>query len=190
MSLHKLYHEHPSFCDEESFALLCTPLKALNITHFSHVRVTAEGKFSFLSQNPLFLRHYLESGYYNFDAHRIIPETTEQYMLRDLQKLSGTTKQMHEDFNAYGYGHTFTLIRRGSGFIDVYNFATTLGNRTVNEQYLQNIDRLKQFILYFHDQVSTHVRLAKAYEFNLSLKQNHAGFQLENPKSVPPRSQT
>lgn len=190
MSLHKLYREHPSFCHEESFTLLCAPLKALNITHFSHVRVTEKGKFSFLSQNPVFLRHYLESGYYNFDAHRIIPETKEQYMLRDLQKLSGMTKQMHADFNAYGYGHTFTLIRRGISFIDVYNFATTLGNQNINEEYLQNIDQLKQFILYFHDQISVHASLAKAYEFNLSLKQNNAGFQLENPKLVPTTSQT
>ncbi|MCE3044147.1 LuxR family transcriptional regulator [Legionella sp. 16cNR16C] len=181
MNLKKIYREHPCFSHAQAFTELCEPLKNLGITHFSHVSVSREGRFSFISQNPDFVSHYLENTYFDFDVHRIVPSRDEQYFIRDLQCLTGRTKALQEAFNQHGFGHSFTILRSGNGVVDAYNFATRLGNNVINGQYLEKLDFLKQFLLYFHDKIDTHSDLKKAYGLSLSLQKQNAGFQEERP---------
>ncbi|WP_162263100.1 helix-turn-helix transcriptional regulator [Legionella birminghamensis] len=176
MHLKKIYREHPSFIHAPEVHQLCEPLKAMGINHFSHVRVSREKQFSFISLNPEFVSHYLDNAYFDFDVHRIVPSAAEQYFIRDLQSLTGRTRALQKAFNEYGFGHSFTILRSVNGVIDAYNFATEFGNSGINGQYLEKLDFLKQFLLYFHAQVET-CDLKKAYELSLSLQKQGAGFQ-------------
>ncbi len=181
-SLKSLFKEHPSFKCADDFDLLCLPLRQLGIYHFSHVRVSMDGTFCLLSQNPIFLQHYLESSYYHFDVIQLNPKASEQYLIRDLQALTGTTKTLQQDFNAHGFGHSFTITNRSDKYIDFYNFGTKLGNTSMNEQYLLKLDQLKLFISYFHDKVNANKELSSAYKHHLALRSSGSGFQLKTEK--------
>lgn len=180
--LKKWLLEHPNFRLAQEIKTLCSPLQQFGITHFSHVNIN-DGKFSLISQNPAFLRHYIEADYFNFDVIQFEPQSHEQYLIRDLQSLTGKTKQLQEDFNAYGFGHSFSIVNSSSSQIDFYNFATHFGNHAINELYLQQLASLKQFIYYFHDKVNRHKELKKAYGYELYLHAKESGFQLQhNPE--------
>lgn len=177
MNLIKIIKEHPSFRFVQDFSDMCRPLTLLGIHHFSHVRVSRNGKFSFLSQNPKFLKHYLSQKYYDFDSHQLPPQQGEQYILKNIDELSGMTKQMHQDFNDFGFGHTLTIIYQGQAFSDYYNFAASIENHEINHQYFSILNQLKQFILHFNDKVQSHKTLARAYQYSLSLDTEHGKFQ-------------
>ena len=174
----KWLQEHPSFRLADEFKNICNPLEQFGICHFSHVSVNNEGQFSLISQNPAFLQHYIESSYYHFDVIQFMPQSHEHYLIRDLQSVSGRTKQLQIDFNAHGFGHAFTIVKSSTEQTDFYNFAARLGNSAINEQYLQKLHDLKQFIYYFHNKVNTHKELAQAYGYQLSLRSNQSGFQI------------
>lgn len=177
-SLKTLLREHPIFTAADDIERLCQPLRQLGIFHFSHVRVNNNGTFSLLSKNPVFLQHYFDHSYYHFDVIQLSPCTSEQYLIRDLQSLTGNTKKLQQAFNAHGFGHSFTISKKSDTHIDFYNFGTHLGNTAINEQYLLKLDQLKQFICYFHDKVNTHKGLSKAYDYQVGLKSLGSGFKL------------
>lgn len=176
----KWLQEHPSFRLADEFKTICRPLEQFGISHFSHVCVNKEGQFSLISQNPAFLQHYIESAYYHFDVIQFMPQNHEHYLIRDLQSLSGKTRQLQIDFNAHGFGHAFSIVKSSADRTDFYNFATHLGNSAINDQYLQKLHDLQQFIYYFHNKVNMHKELGQAYGYQLSLRSNHSGFHVNN----------
>ena len=177
----QLIRIHPSFTQVDDVARLCQPLEKLGITHFSHINVTKDGEFSFMALNPKFLEAYLDHSFQNFDVFQLSPVAQEQFYLRDTQALTGKTKQLHELFNEHGFGHSFTIARSSPEMIDFYNFGTWLGNSAINEKYLQNLDSLRMFISYYHDQVNSHKDLKQSYQISLPLKSACSGFQVATP---------
>lgn len=181
-SFNLFFRQHPSFKNADEFKLLCEPLRHLGINHFSHIRVNADGTFNLMSLNPVFLKHYLESSYYHFDIFQLNPKANEQYLLRDLQSLTGSTKKLQQDFNAHGFGHSFTITNRSNKNIDFYNFASKFGNTSINEQYLLKLDQLKLFISYYHDKVNGNKDLSEVYKYHLDLRTDGSEFQLKKEK--------
>ncbi len=175
--LKKILKQHPCFTAADDFEALCKPLEKLEIYQFSHVKVDADGHFSLLSKHPELVKHYFESEYYYFDILQLNSKLEEQYLMRDLQNLTGKTRQLQDDINAYGIGHAFTILHRSATRLDFYNFATHFGNSRINEYYLQKLDVLKQFISFFHEKVETNAHLKLAYDYRLPCKDKENGFQ-------------
>lgn len=167
MIVNDFVKKNPSFKHSDTLNDICNPLRQWDISYFSHVRMNHQKQMHCLAQAPQFLRHYIEKGFYNFDIHHLQPDTNEQYLLWDLVERKGLSKQMHDDFLAYGYGHTFTIIRQSGEHVDYYNFAMSCTNHGLNESYFQQLHQLKAFIGYFHDQVNMNKDLREAYNLPL-----------------------
>ncbi len=180
----RILRAHPSFTSPDDIRILCRPLEALGIVHFSHIHVDLMRRISFLAKNPNFLSSYLERDFQKFDICNLTPEHQESYYIRDLQMVTGETKQLQDEFNAHGFGHSFTITQSSKTGIDYYNFGAKLGNHQINQLYLQKLDLIKQFIQYFRNKVSQHKSLLDAYQLTLPLHQQDCGFQMATSVST------
>ena len=168
---------HPSINFATDLKHICEPILALGITYFSHVRLTGN-QFAALGMNPQFVALYLEKEYYNFDVHLMDTTIDEHLVIWDLVKRRADTKKLHEDFMAHGMGHTFSIIQGNQNSKNCYHFATNIGHQAINELYLQKLDDLKRFILYFNSKVSEHRDLNLAYEINFPVSSQHSQYSI------------
>ncbi len=103
--------------------------------------------------------------------------SSEQYILWDTIERSKESKSLHDDFIAFDCGHTFTIVQENDDKSkDYFHFAGKLGNTSLNNQYLQNIDLLKMFILYFRDKISNLKELRSAYDYKFSISHEKGGY--------------
>lgn len=176
---------HPSLVFARDLRDICSPLNTLNITYFSHVRVDNKGNFTALGLEPEFARLYAEKKYYNFDIHMAKLRLPEQYIVWDTIERKKESKQLYDDFQSFGIGHTFTIVQDNKNARDCFHFATKLGDGSINSSYLQNLDLLKKFINYFTDKIDEHKGLKNAYEIKFQVEQEHGGyFTAENLSKI------
>jgi hypothetical protein len=103
--------------------------------------------------------------------------TQEQYVIWDNIGLSNNSMAMHKDFMQFNQAHTFSIVfNNKNNTRDYYHFAAKLGQESMNGVYLQKIDILKKFILYFHDQISKHKHLKAAYSKKISINKKIGGY--------------
>ncbi|MFC3909737.1 hypothetical protein ACFORL_11715 [Legionella dresdenensis] len=57
--MNNLFHNHPSFIEADNIKQLCEPLHLLDITTFSHLRVSNTNQLTVQCNNPVFLANYL-----------------------------------------------------------------------------------------------------------------------------------
>ncbi len=171
---------HPSLIYAEDLQSICEPLSELDIVYFAHVNVDEKNRFSALGMQPEFAKLYLEKGYYHYDIHMAQSPMKEQYILWDTIERSKESEELYEDFKGFSKGHTFTIIQENNGSKDCYHFASRLGNLSINNSYLQNLDFLKKFIMYFDDKVSAHKELKKAYDVKFEVSDEKGGYFTKN----------
>lgn len=176
--LHKL-KKHPVFEHSEMINSICQPLVDFGITYFSHGHLNAQGSLSFLSTCPHFIEVYLKKGYHEYDLHKLTTPVDQQYVIWDSVKRKQQSAAMHEDFMSFGRGHTFSIIRNNGNTIDCFHFAGKLGYDSINDHYLNNIEILNTFILYFKDQVAKSKELACAYDMKINLSNTVGGYLIE-----------
>jgi hypothetical protein len=66
------FKKHPIFNNKDQIVDICSPLKKLDITYFSHANVNQSGEFSGICNNTEFAEHYLRKKYYNADIHFLL----------------------------------------------------------------------------------------------------------------------
>ncbi len=171
---------HPSLIHNEDLKTICQPLQKLGIHYFAHVNINDASQFSVLSLDPVFIKLYLEKSYYNFDAHFVESRISEQYLIWDTIEREKESKILYDDFHHCSLGHTFTIMQNNGDSKDCYHFGSWLGNNAINGAYLQNIDLLKKFILYFQDKVNSSKELRAAYDIRFSMTNHEAGYHAKN----------
>lgn len=171
---------HPSLVFANELKGICAPLKALNIVYFGHARVDEKGVFTAMSSEPDFLKLYLEKKYYNFDIHMAKLQLSEQFVLGDAIERQKGTEELYHDFNAFNFGHTFSILQENRGIKECFHFAAKLNNSSINQSYLQNLGLLKQFINYFTEKVNTHKNLKVGYDIKFKLDEQAGFFIREN----------
>lgn len=166
----KKISQHPSILYANDLEQICQPLKSLGIEYFSHVMIDKSGRFSAIGMNPEFVQHYYEKQYYNLDIHRLYPNH-EGYIFWDMVECDPHLNNLYEDFKCFSLGHSFTIVRHDiDGSKHYYDFSAALGNHKINHTYLQSMDFLKNFILYFTDNINSHSQLKKGYDFKSNIK--------------------
>jgi hypothetical protein len=58
----------------------------------------------------------------------------------------GRSQSLHDDFGAYGQGHTFSIYLSNKLYRDAYHFAVPNGDAHMNAFYLEHVDLLQSFI--------------------------------------------
>jgi len=174
---------HPSLIYADDLKDICKPLNSLDIAYFAHVNIDERHRFSALGMQPEFVKLYFEKKYFNYDIHMAKSRMTEQYVVWDTIERNRESKELYDDLNGFSLGHTFTVVQESNGSKDYYHFAAKHGNTGINNHYLQNIDLLKKFIMYFNDKISSRKELKAAYDIKFEISQEDAGYFTKDYKS-------
>ena len=174
--------KHPAIILSEDIKRICRPLARLNISYFAHVRVTHDGKFSGISNNPGFSEHYLKNKYYNADIHLAKKTILDNNIIWDLMERTGLSKKMHTEASLFGVRHTFTIVSRHNQVDNFYHFASDVSTTAFNQVYVENIDLLKKFITFFNDTIHACPTLSKAYNFQFSIDEAASGYTFKLDK--------
>jgi DNA-binding CsgD family transcriptional regulator len=171
---------HPILNHAQDVAEICKPLKLLNIDYFSHVRVDNKGHFTALASNAGFAEHYLNNKYYNADIHMAVNYHAGNYVIWDAIERDGLSERMHQEASAFGIEHTFTLIDKNRHGSDFYHFAGNAIGSSINQIYLENIDLLELFVLFFNEKVFESKALSSVYQHTFSIDADAPGYMVKD----------
>src|SRR3990167_5573464 len=175
--MNKYIDQHPSITCHQDISEICRPLQKLNITYFCHVNINDQ-RFSALTNNPGFHRHYLNNEYYNADIHMANNQLIKDYFIWDSVERDGKSLQMHQEASEFGVRHTFTIYEKNHLGNNYYHFATNLTEKSITQVYLKNYDLLKLFIMHFSNHVSQSKLLSSAYEIKFDLNPDAEGYKV------------
>ncbi|KTD31257.1 MULTISPECIES: response regulator transcription factor [Legionella] len=164
----KLKH-HPIECNAEEITDLCRPLARLNITTFSHIRTYEDNHFALVCNKASFVGNYFKKNYHQADPCvqlKFEKSDLGQYVVWDFIDCRGKTAMMMKDAADFNFRHVFTILRQGIGFSEFYHFGTHLIAPEMNQFYVNNLDLLDRFILFFQNKVSQSKSLTKIYTPN------------------------
>ena|SRR3990167_5346266 len=177
--MNKYIDQHPSITCHQDISEICRPLQKLNITYFCHVNINDQ-RFSALTNNPGFHRHYLNNEYYNADIHMDNNQLIKDYFIWDSIERRGKSQQMHQDASEFGVRHTFTILTKNHLGNNYYHFATNLSDASINHVYLANLDILRLFILHFTNQVNQSKLISRAYDIKFDLDTDTEGYTIDS----------
>ena len=173
---------HPSMVHTQDVATLCQPLAELNISTFSHVRMTRENSFSALITNPAFMENYIAKQHYNADIHA---DPKHCHLLNCLMwdhiEAKGQVAHMLQDAADFQYNHIFTIIKKTGVQTDLYHFGTHLKNDGFNQIYINQYDLLEKFIGHFNDRVRHAPQLKAAYDIEIELDNPQGPINTDDP---------
>lgn len=176
--------KHPTLNYAQDVIDICKPLKHLDITYFTHVRVDHQDNFSGISNNPEFAEHYLKNKYYNADIHMAKQNIFNEFVMWDVIELSGKTKTMDNDAKKFGVKHAFTIIEKDHDSKNFYHFANNSDSQLINQVYLANYDLLKLFILHFKEKINQSKLLSSAYDLTFGLDKKAEGYSIKSDNDL------
>lgn len=155
---------------------ICEPLQQLGITYFGHVRIDETGHFSAINNNPEFHSYYMDKKYYNYDIFMAKENRHTDFVIWDNVHQTGKSSALYREGFDFGLRHTFTLVEATPSAKNYYYFATKDSNNAINQIYINNIQLLKLFILYFKDKISSHKILKSVYDDKFGLDHQLGGY--------------
>ena len=160
---------------------ICQPLfQHTDITDFAYTRVNKNAGQLTVSTHTGWLEDYFMT---NDHLYKIYLETPE--FLKDGRILwacvpgNTTVKNAREKFKI---DNGITLMRHNENYSEAFSFGSTIENTSVNNWYVNNLDILEQFILYFKDRsyslvqsieptkATAHELIKSVSELNMNLK--------------------
>ncbi len=138
---------------------ICKPLKILGIISFNYVKTYHDGSQINLSTSSEWVEHFYLKKYYQIGSFERHPKKhASGYVL--WTELSG--QEIFSDARTYFHvDHGITVIDKQPDGCDFYSFGTTVDNASIITFYLNNIDLLRRFIIYFKDRASSLIKKAR-----------------------------
>ena len=131
---------------------ICFPLfQEFNIKVFCYTRAFKDGSHLFLDTNKAWRAEFLEKAFYNDVPHHqrlfsSIPANREQRTLWNFEPESILYQTMREKFDMW---NGLSVCRWRSSYIEAWHFSTSRNNGEIIDLYMNHMDKLNQFILYF-----------------------------------------
>lgn len=144
---------------------ICEPLfKNFGITHFWYDKLFEDGRFfdvgSDIKWKEYFHAHDLVNKTPNFfiDTMRHTAKNQTIFLLwpnDSYQKDPLLSAQM-----SFNICHGLNIMEKKEGFIESFGFATTSENSNISQFYINNLDILKHFLLFFKEKASEVIKTA------------------------------
>src|SRR5689334_1928916 len=125
--------KHPAILHSQEILDICKPLRKLNITYFAHVRITNNKDFSGISNNQLFIEHYLKNKYYTSDIHTIDENKVGNYILWEAIEFTEIGERICRESASLGVHNPFTIINKNKSWVDYYHFANNTSYKKINQ---------------------------------------------------------
>ena len=138
---------------------ICEPLFSnFGLTVFGYSHFLANGRYLDICTHTQWQKHYLEefaSKTFIKDYIGKIRQTDTKYILWDNRPDIPREKNFSQfiiDSCSYDIWHGFSIYKKHDNSLEAWHFATTKENYEVINFYLNRLDLLYHFILYFKDQ--------------------------------------
>jgi len=132
---------------------LAAPLYQLfSITTFSYLKFLKNGQMMHISSHNKWLDHYMVNYLYD-DSDRytreigIVQKKEKNFFLRIPTKNHCFEKIM----NDFGLCYGISIYQECEDYIEMFGFATDINNPAIIETYINNIEYLKRFSVFFKD---------------------------------------
>jgi LuxR family transcriptional regulator, quorum-sensing system regulator SolR len=155
-----IFDSHILFESANNVANICEPLKRyFNITDFNYEKIYKDCSKVKLTSRPDWIKYYHHHGYHllgacegAFDRH------TSGYQLAMTMPAQEVFKSAREIFNI-DYG--IVIIEKCESYCEFFWFGSTRDNPGIINFYLNNINLLQNFILYFREKASNIIKKAE-----------------------------
>lgn len=138
---------------------ICKPLfDEFDITFFSQTRAFHDGQFTSLMNTTDLTEYYLDRKYPIYLSQgKGITLNTGIYIAANLE--NPFQQKMHQELKKiFNVDHMIHLIEKQNDYDDMYTFATTPENYKMINQFINNLDIIKHFILYYKDKSASLIK--------------------------------
>lgn len=157
----KIDRNHIVFKAAPEIANICEPLKKhFGITSVVYHKLFNDGSAIRLGTNPEWIKHFLENEFYSVSTFEHHPDTYKSgfVLWSQLTTHSAILKDAREKFNI---DHIVTLIDKVEDGVEYMSLGTLRENPGIVQIYLNNMDLLKQFMLYFKHKAAKFIQSAE-----------------------------
>ncbi len=149
---------------------ICAPLLNLNITFFSYTKIYKDGSRIDINNSPIAAKNYYENERYMKAVMESDPfAITDKFLLWSIFPEDKAIKTCRDYFNI-DYG--ITIVDKYEDFCELSHFATTRNNYSIVNFYLNNLDILKTFIIYFKDKAQDLIRKFETNKIKIISNEN------------------
>lgn len=152
------------FTEGETIKNVCSPLKHINITNFFFYRVYSDGTFIDFATNLDWTEFFLKKFY---NCEYAANSISDLFFIENgisLWEMNPHNQIWRDGKNIFGAGNGITMVNsEQEAYLEIACFYARENDYYLNEYYLNNLDLLNNFILYFKDKAS---RLLKESEKN------------------------
>ena len=148
---------------------ICKPLFLHTPVHyFAKTRITNRHKLTVEISNPLWHEQYINCKYYLADFHIFYCKDHDyqysNYYLLNYSDLDAVAKKIMLHAKEYDLWNTIVLPKKEHDGYSFYHFSASPKTGNVNKFYLENLDLLRTFILYYDDKISNYYRNNKPFK--------------------------
>ncbi len=143
--LNNIIRKHINLVKQEEAEQVCSPLKKLGIHYFLYVRAFDDQSRIQISTNNYWSEHFYEKKFYKIGTFENLDVQSGLYLWSSLP-----CQQIFCDLrNYFQIDHGITLAEKTNDGVEYFHFGSFVGNYEINNFYINNIDLLKRFNLYF-----------------------------------------
>lgn len=132
---------------------ICSPLfNNFSITHFFYIKIFSDNRCLYLCSDKKWVEHYIENKFQDDPLHfkSYIPDNMSFSLWSGFEK-----DKVYSAVYAFNVWNGFNIYeKQPDGSITTYAFGSTRSNVKMSNFYINNLDLLKNFILYFKNRSS------------------------------------
>lgn len=158
---------------------LCKPLERFGIKHFTYLKKFCDGSEINLSNSAKWLEDYYCLSLFKTSLFEFNPDQYKSGMI-----IWPKESKLHVFAHGREYfdsDNGITLIESGPDYCEFYFFSSSKNNYNIINFYINNLDILKRFILYFKEQSHD---LIKKSEKNRIITQNILQYRPHNEEKI------
>ncbi len=148
--------------------VICEPLEMHNIKYFVFARCFDDGSIYFLTTNS-------DASYYHFQKEYSFNPgissnilTTEFCCLASPKSSNASFNQAYYDYkNLFNIDYPLYFFERCNGYVDMFTFGSAVNDFKIINFYLNNMDILENFKLYFKEKANKLIQKSNKYKLML-----------------------
>lgn len=166
--------KNPSLTEASLLQYVCSPLEQLGIHFFGYTAIDSEENAFCLGSKPEYAIEYLRHNHAANDIHSRIKKPINKYYYEfwDYLPLDSRMKEIYSMAAQFNQGHTLTISQHTDKITHCFHFSGHLQDIGINQRYLEKLNCLHAFIVYFKNCLQSIPELAAVYQHPTKMSNN------------------
>jgi len=127
------------------------------LQYFGFARIYSDGSFMNFATHPEFLEHYYKMDYKFLPAINFANNQITYHLTNTNDSLESATLDLKERFSIHNF---FLMIEKKTEYLDVFGFGSAPNLSQPMNFYLNNLEELEKFTLFFKEKANHIIQLA------------------------------